>query len=241
MTIAVPSSTAPMAQHCSQRTHGNPTHGGAAQPRGDPHPHGIYHSVLLTASPKPGVSTMVRRSLTPFSSMSTTCLVISTVCVMRSVVAEDTSMVGGTPQVRDNEGVTGRRCSSRASPSPLGTGVALQDQSRHALGSSTMLYSMTPTSTHLSVAVPPLPVTAQLWQHMGLREHFWLPVPPRVTPQLWGCTWPQAPPCPCIPVFPRMLPWYHVRVATSILAFAPSNGNKSNNCLKTNQTTASNP
>lgn len=43
-----------------------------------------YHSVLLTASPKPGVSTMVSRSLTPFSSMSTACLVISTVCMIRS-------------------------------------------------------------------------------------------------------------------------------------------------------------
>lgn len=43
-----------------------------------------YHSVLLTASPKPGVSTMVSRSLTPFSSMSTACLVISAVCMIRS-------------------------------------------------------------------------------------------------------------------------------------------------------------
>lgn len=43
-----------------------------------------YHSVLLTASPKPGVSTMVSRSFTPFSSMSTACLVISTVCMIRS-------------------------------------------------------------------------------------------------------------------------------------------------------------
>lgn len=43
-----------------------------------------YHSVLFTASPNPGVSTMVSFSLTPFSSMSTVCLVISTVCVIRS-------------------------------------------------------------------------------------------------------------------------------------------------------------
>lgn len=43
-----------------------------------------YHSVLFTASPKPGVSTMVSFSLTPFSSISTVCLVISTVCVIRS-------------------------------------------------------------------------------------------------------------------------------------------------------------
>ncbi|GAA6077701.1 uncharacterized, partial [Tachysurus ichikawai] len=43
-----------------------------------------YHSVLFTASPKPGVSTMVSLSLTPFSSMSTVCLVISTVWVIRS-------------------------------------------------------------------------------------------------------------------------------------------------------------
>lgn len=43
-----------------------------------------YHSVLFTASPKPGVSTMVKRSFTPFSSMSTTCLVISTVWTIRS-------------------------------------------------------------------------------------------------------------------------------------------------------------
>lgn len=44
----------------------------------------LYHSVLLTASPNPGVSTMVSFSLTPFSSISTVCLVISTVCVIRS-------------------------------------------------------------------------------------------------------------------------------------------------------------
>lgn len=43
-----------------------------------------YHSVLFTASPNPGVSTMVSFSLTPFSSISTVCLVISTVCVIRS-------------------------------------------------------------------------------------------------------------------------------------------------------------
>lgn len=46
----------------------------------------LYHSVLLTASPNPGVSTMVSLSLTPFSSMSTVCLVISTVCVILSEV-----------------------------------------------------------------------------------------------------------------------------------------------------------
>lgn len=44
----------------------------------------MYHSVLFTASPNPGVSTMVSFSLTPFSSISTVCLVISTVCVIRS-------------------------------------------------------------------------------------------------------------------------------------------------------------
>lgn len=44
----------------------------------------LYHSVLFTASPNPGVSTIVSFSLTPFSSISTVCLVISTVCVIRS-------------------------------------------------------------------------------------------------------------------------------------------------------------
>lgn len=43
-----------------------------------------YHSELLTASPKPGVSTMVSFNLTPFSSMSTVCFRISTVWLMRS-------------------------------------------------------------------------------------------------------------------------------------------------------------
>ncbi len=43
-----------------------------------------YLSVLLTASPKPGVSTMVSFSLTPFSSISTVCLMMSTVWLMRS-------------------------------------------------------------------------------------------------------------------------------------------------------------
>lgn len=38
-----------------------------------------HHSLLLTASPNPGVSTMVSFSFTPFSSMSTVCLMISTV------------------------------------------------------------------------------------------------------------------------------------------------------------------
>lgn len=44
-----------------------------------------HHSELFTASPKPGVSTMVSFSLTPFSSMSTVCFRISTVWLMRSV------------------------------------------------------------------------------------------------------------------------------------------------------------
>lgn len=43
-----------------------------------------HHSLLLTASPNPGVSTMVSFSFTPFSSMSTVCLVISTVWLIRS-------------------------------------------------------------------------------------------------------------------------------------------------------------
>lgn len=43
-----------------------------------------HHSELFTASPKPGVSTMVSFSLTPFSSMSTVCFRISTVWLMRS-------------------------------------------------------------------------------------------------------------------------------------------------------------
>lgn len=43
-----------------------------------------HHSLLLTASPKPGVSTMVSLSFTPFSSMSTVCLMISTVWFIRS-------------------------------------------------------------------------------------------------------------------------------------------------------------
>lgn len=47
----------------------------------DPVPH---HSELFTASPKPGVSTMVSFNLTPFSSMSTVCFRISTVWLMRS-------------------------------------------------------------------------------------------------------------------------------------------------------------
>lgn len=44
-----------------------------------------YHSVLLTASPNPGVSTIVSFSFTPFSSMSTVCFVISTVWWIRSL------------------------------------------------------------------------------------------------------------------------------------------------------------
>lgn len=44
-----------------------------------------HHSVLFTASPKPGVSTMVSLSFTPFSSMSTVFLVISTVWLIRSL------------------------------------------------------------------------------------------------------------------------------------------------------------
>lgn len=43
-----------------------------------------HHSLLFTASPNPGVSTMVSLSFTPFSSMSTVCLMISTVWLMRS-------------------------------------------------------------------------------------------------------------------------------------------------------------
>lgn len=43
-----------------------------------------HHSLLLTASPNPGVSTMVSFSFTPFSSMSTVCFVISTVWLIRS-------------------------------------------------------------------------------------------------------------------------------------------------------------
>lgn len=53
-----------------------------------------YHSVLFTASPKPGVSTMVKRSFTPFSSMSTTCLVISTVWTIRSSPQERKRRIG---------------------------------------------------------------------------------------------------------------------------------------------------
>lgn len=49
----------------------------------------MYHSVLLTASPNPGVSTIVSFSLTPFSSMSTVCLVISTVWVILSTNKTD--------------------------------------------------------------------------------------------------------------------------------------------------------
>ncbi|TNN66836.1 hypothetical protein EYF80_022905 [Liparis tanakae] len=53
---------------------------GPVRPAGPP----AHHSLLLTASPNPGVSTMVSLSLTPFSSMSTVCLMISTVWLMRS-------------------------------------------------------------------------------------------------------------------------------------------------------------
>ena len=45
----------------------------------------LYHFLLSTASPNPGVSTTVRRNLTPFSSMSTVVASIVTVCLMRSV------------------------------------------------------------------------------------------------------------------------------------------------------------
>ena len=56
---------------------------GSVPPPGLPH-----HSELFTASPKPGVSTMVSFSLTPFSSMSTVCFRISTVWLMRSAGEE---------------------------------------------------------------------------------------------------------------------------------------------------------
>lgn len=48
----------------------------------------VYLSVLLTASPKPGVSTMVNLSLTPFSSILTVCLVI---CTVWMILSEDIS------------------------------------------------------------------------------------------------------------------------------------------------------
>lgn len=54
-----------------------------------PQPGLPHHSELLTASPKPGVSTMVSFSLTPFSSMSTVCFRISTVWLMRSAGETD--------------------------------------------------------------------------------------------------------------------------------------------------------
>ena len=44
----------------------------------------LYHALLSTASPKPGVSTTVSRNLTPFSSMSTVVASMLTVCLMRS-------------------------------------------------------------------------------------------------------------------------------------------------------------
>lgn len=58
---------------------------------GGPVPH---HSELFTASPKPGVSTMVSFNLTPFSSMSTVCFRISTVWLMRSAEAREGVFAG---------------------------------------------------------------------------------------------------------------------------------------------------
>lgn len=59
--------------------------GQARQANMSPQASHCYHSELLTASPNPGVSTMVSFSLTPFSSMSTVCFRISTVWLIRSV------------------------------------------------------------------------------------------------------------------------------------------------------------
>ena len=46
--------------------------------------HHTYQAPLSTESPKPGVSTTVSLSFTPFSSMSTVVASILTVCLMRS-------------------------------------------------------------------------------------------------------------------------------------------------------------
>lgn len=44
----------------------------------------MYHALLSTASPNPGVSTTVSLSFTPFSSISTVVASMLTVCEMRS-------------------------------------------------------------------------------------------------------------------------------------------------------------
>lgn len=67
-----------------------------------------YHSVLFTASPNPGVSTMVSLSLTPFSSMSTVCLVISTVCVIRSASRTNSGVCVGASHLNNTERGRGR-------------------------------------------------------------------------------------------------------------------------------------
>lgn len=68
----------------------------------------MYHSVLFTASPNPGVSTMVSLSLTPFSSISTVCLVISTVCVIRSTDRTTTKVVDNITICPNTSGVKGQ-------------------------------------------------------------------------------------------------------------------------------------